>query len=554
MRSPTSTATSGSGGRRSALLLLVSAVTAAALAVAASGPAAAAGGPELFTQFCPAGAGAGQCTIPRGVAVNPLNGHVYVLDQTNKRVSEFTAWGEFLRTWGWDVVASGPDDDTSVPANEFEICVPANGDVCKAGLSGAGVGQFVSPQGVALDSSGNVYVFDPPATARRVQKFSPTGEFLLMFGGGVNKTTGANVCSKADVAAGNVCGAGTTGTAAGQFGAVQAVGDYIETDSANHIYVGDVGRIQRFGTDGVVEPAAQITIAGESVNSLATDTGGNLYVTYINTNNNNKANVRKLSPAGAPLMEFAVTNPRSVAVAPTGNVYAFDKASKEIFQFNSAGSLLSSFGVNLNEGSTGLAATSACLDPGEVNVYWSGANANIVNLFGQAPHNPPCPPPSVAPSFGGEYAASVGTTSADLRAEINPRFWPTTYYLQYGTVDCAVGPCTKEPLPPGRPLRGEGSQLYTTDPIVLQGLMPGTEYHYRFVAVSPAGTTAGADRTFRTYLPEPFALPDRRAFELVSPPEKNSAEVGTPAQAGGVPGPAARVDATDGSEESIELE
>jgi hypothetical protein len=499
----------------------------------AAAPAPAAGGPELFTQFCSSGPGAGQCNIPRGLAVDPDTGHVFVADQTNRRVSEFTAWGEFVKTWGWNVVASGPDDDTAAPINEFEICVPANGDVCQAGTQGtAGVGQFNLPQGMAVDSSGNVYVFDP--SARRVQKFSPSGQFLLMFGGEVDKTTSADVCTKADLEAGNVCGAGTTGSADGQFGAVQAVGDYIEVDSADHLYVGDVERIQRFDTDGVVEPLAQIAVPGESVNSLATDGAGNLYVTYINSSNNNKANVRKIDSAGTPLLEFPVSNPRAVAVATNGDVYAFDKASKEILQFQSDGSPVASFGEGLNEGSSGLAATSACLGGGEVDVYFSNSTPSSINMYGPRPNNPPCPPPAIRPTTAAEYAVSVSITNAVVRAEVNPRFQPTTYYVEYGSVDCSVGPCSQQPAAPGAHLASDGNAPFPTAGVTLEGLQSGTVYHYRFVAVNASGTSVGPDRTFRTYLPGGFSLPDRRRFEMVSPPEKSSGEVAVPGNEAGL--------------------
>ena len=37
-------------------------------------------------------------------------GHLFVADTGNSRVKEFDAWGQLLRIWGWNVVASGPDD------------------------------------------------------------------------------------------------------------------------------------------------------------------------------------------------------------------------------------------------------------------------------------------------------------------------------------------------------------------------------------------------------------------------------------------------------------
>jgi hypothetical protein len=153
------------------------------LSLAFAAPAAHAAEPPLLRQFCETGSGAGQCLIPRGIATDANSGHIYVADQLNRRINEFDAWGQFLRSWGWDVVASGPDDDTSPPEDQFEICVPADGDVCQKAQSGPGGGALSNPQGLAVDSAGDVYVVDMGSL--RVQKFSPAGEFLLAFGGDV---------------------------------------------------------------------------------------------------------------------------------------------------------------------------------------------------------------------------------------------------------------------------------------------------------------------------------------------------------------------------------
>jgi NHL repeat-containing protein len=168
------------------------------LGIAAMGPGSAAASEPLLTQFCETGVAGGQCETPRGIAVDPVSGDIYVADTANSRIEKFSAWGQFLRAWGWDVVASGPDNTT---AGRFEICVAAAGDVCKAGISAtgalgpgpkgsAGAGQFASPRGVALDAAGDVYVADQAGSgniipSNRVQKFDPEGHFLLMFGGDV---------------------------------------------------------------------------------------------------------------------------------------------------------------------------------------------------------------------------------------------------------------------------------------------------------------------------------------------------------------------------------
>lgn len=64
------------------------------------------------------------------------------------------------------------------------------------------------------------------------------------------------------------------------------------------------------------------------------------------------------------------------------------------------------------------------------------------------------------------------------------------------------------------------------------GLTPSTLYHYRIVVddhlIPPAG---GPGHTFRTRNPGSEPVPDGRAYELVSPTQKNSADVGAPINA-----------------------
>ena len=127
---------------------------------------------------------AGEFIEPNGIAVDQHNGDVFIVDSNNRRLEKFTEDGRFLLAWGWGVA----DGRT----HALQRCVTR----CFAAFDGVGAGQLGFAEGVAVDSDlsslsyGDVYVVD--IGNYRVEKFSPSGEFLLMFGGEVNKTAHEN--------------------------------------------------------------------------------------------------------------------------------------------------------------------------------------------------------------------------------------------------------------------------------------------------------------------------------------------------------------------------
>jgi hypothetical protein len=251
----------------------------------------------------------GELFQPRGIAVD-ASGRVYSVDWFNDRVQKFDGNGNFLRMWGTDVAAAGPDNT----GTGFEICtVAAN---CKFGGAGAGAaGDLHQPNGIAVDGAGDVYVTQV-AFERRVQKFDSNGNFLRAWGKDVvsagpgNTGTGPEIC----VAGIDACQSGAGGAAlGGEFS--DPVG--LATDAEGSVYVSDDNhhRIQKFDSSGafvrawgkdVVSAGPGDTGAGfemcvatadtcqpgsnpppllggemSAPTGLATDNGGNLYVTEL---------------------------------------------------------------------------------------------------------------------------------------------------------------------------------------------------------------------------------------------------------------------------------
>jgi hypothetical protein len=135
---------------------------------------------------------------------------------------------------------------------------------------------------------GDVYVVDQRSF--RVEKFNPDGEFLLMFGGEVDKTTHADVCTAADVTSGDTCGSGVPGTGPSQFynspntifgeNTKQGWGidgsNSIAVGPEGTVYVGDFRRVQEFEPNGTY--TGELTLPeAQMVTSLAVDDSGHVY-------------------------------------------------------------------------------------------------------------------------------------------------------------------------------------------------------------------------------------------------------------------------------------
>lgn len=132
-----------------------------------------------------------------------------------------------------------------------------------------------------------------------------------------------------------------------------------------------------------------------------------------------------------------------------------------------------------------------------------------------------------AASIDGEATADVTATSAVLQAQINPLGSDTHYYFQYGTSNCGTSPatCTDLPALPGADIGSAETDQRAS--MALRSLLPDTTYYFRIIATNALGTVEGSGRNFTTYPPaRQFALPDDRAYELVSPTDKNGGDVG----------------------------
>ena len=192
------------------------------------------------------------------------------------------------------------------------------------GVSGVANGtgsaaQFSSPSGVAVDSSGNIYVADSRNYA--IREVTPAGA-VTTFAGQIGVS-------------GNQNGSGT----GAQFGVLGG----IAIDTSNNLYVTDAtnGTVRKITSGGVVS-----TLVSGGLNQpagLAVDSSGNVYVADAGN-----FVIRKVTPAGTmttfagvvgqsesttgPVATAKFDYPTGVAVDSSGNVYVVDTAANVILK------------------------------------------------------------------------------------------------------------------------------------------------------------------------------------------------------------------------------
>ena len=144
---------------------------------------------QLLMSFGTGGSGNGQLYDPQNVAVDTL-GDIWVADSQNNRLEKFDSHGNYLsqfstgpysvptdvaidRSGNLWVVASG----SQVSIKEFDT----SGDLLLSfGSRGTGPGQVETAYGLAMDSTGNLWVSDTDGYC--VDEFTPSGHCVTRFG------------------------------------------------------------------------------------------------------------------------------------------------------------------------------------------------------------------------------------------------------------------------------------------------------------------------------------------------------------------------------------
>lgn len=268
-------------------------------------------------------AGAAQVRQPTDIAIDG-NGNIYFADSTNYRIRRITPAGVVSTVAGRGT--AGFSGDTGPATNA----------------------QFNPPVGLALDTSGTLYVSDQ--ANHRVRRITASGTIVTFAGTGT---------------------AGSSGDGGAATGAQLNSPSGVAVDSAGGVFIADTTnhRIRKVTAAGVITTVVGTGVAGFSGDGgpaiaaqlsgpqgIAVDAAGNLYI--ADTNNNR---LRRVTPGGVistiagstggfrgdggPAAAAWLLQPRKVALDDAGQIYVADAGNQRIRLLTPARQATSTFTV-----------------------------------------------------------------------------------------------------------------------------------------------------------------------------------------------------------------
>lgn len=417
----------------------------------------------------------------------------------------------------------------------------SSGDVFTAGLENFENGKFTG--------LGHIKKFD--GEGNLITSFGPE---LLYASAAVNPANGdlyvleaaSSVIDTYDPSTGNLISSFAVASSGNFFGAFTIV--QIAADSLGNVYVPVVpeNEVLEYSPSGTLLNTFKGSGQGalKEPSGVVVDSSGDLWVA-----DNGNDRIQQLSPTDTPIGEIKSEGVSSVALDRHGNVFALVTNSTDscgsleapcvhLVEYSSAGTQLADVGAGDFSRSGGAGAYHPSLSMLAVNesddrVYVTDDENDTVWMFGSP----------TAPEVTKELAAEVGTTEAKLGALIKAG-GTASYRFEYDTREYTEGEGPhglSTSFPEGTAVGVKAHTVWAS----ASGLAPGATYHYRVVATNEVGTAVGADQTFTTETAEQAscpngqlrvgfsaALPDCRAYELVTPPNSGSAQPDTEAAGG----------------------
>jgi hypothetical protein len=495
-------------------------------------------------------------THPDSIAINHATGSFYVTGgNTNnysvRFVEAFDKTGAYLARFGpFDSgeIAVAVDNSTEPSAGSVYVAVVESGGKGIGGIykfnaalepvnfSALGANRITGNFGdLAVGADGNIYARESNSNGKKTEKlvkeYELSGEFVRSFGGGETPGIGESHAN-----------GGWGGSLNGI--AVDPVSRHIL------VAVSDLkGVVDEFDEEGHF--LSQVTEASEgdrlpSASTLAVDSHGDLYVKtgghavevyepghFLPSLRLAEASQRK--PTSATLT--GEVNPEELSLSACAFEYvseaAFDATGfSDLSSGGSAGCSPAAPAIPIDSNFHPVSADLTGLASGTTYRYRLAATS--IGVLGGTEHSntlaftAPAPPAILSSS-----ATNLSSTFADLHATIDPRGAETTYQFQYltqadyaGNGNSFAGPHLPIAAPVSAVAIGSGGPTGSSAEEVVQqlgGLQSATTYRFRVVASNEIGTTEGPEATFATLPQVSPGLPDHRAYELVTPPNKGSA-------------------------------
>lgn len=282
-----------------------------------------------------------QLYSPYSVALDS-SGNMYIAEYADSRIRKVTSQGTISTIAGTGAAGYGGD----------------NGPAASAQLN--------SPEGVAVDAAGNVYIAD--VWNNRIRKISSSGTISTVAGNGLISYSGDG------------------------FAAIHAqlnAPEGVAVDAAGMVYISDTAnnRVRAISPGGVINTIAGNGTAGSSGDGgpaasaqlnqplgLALDAAGNLYIADFGN-----SRVRKVSPGGAistvagtnssgyagdggPATNAELSEPFGVAVDGAGNLYISEFGNSRVRKVSADGTITTVAGTgSTTYGGDGGPATNAAL-------------------------------------------------------------------------------------------------------------------------------------------------------------------------------------------------
>jgi 4-amino-4-deoxy-L-arabinose transferase-like glycosyltransferase/streptogramin lyase len=277
----------------------------------------------------------GQFQNPRDLALAP-DGTIYVADTFNNRIQHLAADGTVLQAWG------------------------SFADISKGEAPGS---TFYEPWGIAVGADGSVFVAD--TWNHRIQKFTPDGQFVNMWGYFGQADTPFAIWGPRDIA-------------------IDSNGNLFITDTGNKrvvVYDADGNYVTQFGSKGL--EAGQFD---EPV-GIAVDKDG---LVYIADTWNQRIQVMTADTSGnyIPLKNWEVAawygqsldNKPFLAVDENSNLYTTDPEGYRVLHFTTAGMFINYFG-DYGTGANGFDLPTGVIVDGKGGVWIADAENGRIMHF-----------------------------------------------------------------------------------------------------------------------------------------------------------------------------